>query len=631
MPLPRSAHTALEASAGLPARLGASTVLVLAALWVLAHPWIGLYHDGVLYAAQAMAHLRPDVFGRDLFFAHGSQDDYTVFGRIYAAAVDAGGLTAASRALWGTAQALWFVVAAAWVVRSVAREHLLPIAACVFALPGFYGSDKVFRIAESFLTARSFAEPIALGAVLLVALGRRRLGAAALAGAMLVHPIIALPAAMVAGLLAFKWTPGNGRRVVLAAALAVAAGLAVLHAGGRLGRMDDQWVSILAASSPYLLPDRWQPVDWIRLLFPMLLLAMVARRAEPHWARTWGAFAACAALGLAVAVLAWGLRWEFGMQAQFWRFGWLAVWAAPLAALQLAASGTVGHAQRIVLCATIPALALTSQDWWPLAWLLPLLCLLFVAASLWGADREGRVGSLSASAMTGLLGAFALGGGALAVLAVGFDTGSVGHAYDASPGATAATWLGWAALPCAIWIGSRISGSWKPGVARVLVAVAFAAVAVAALDARSARAVMLDRLVDDGLPAWVAAIPPESSVLWPDHVARVWLGLTRQSYVSRAQLSGAVFSRAVAIEGVRRMGQVRPIAGRDGTVGFRGAGDPASAATPTPDDLRLACAAPMLDFVVSTLAPARPIVDPYVDPATAEVFHLHRCADLRGS
>ena len=74
-------------------RLGAPTWLVLVALWVLAHPYGGLRHDGLLYAGQAMAHLRPDVFGRDLFFAYGSQDDYTIFGQVYAAAVKIGEVT----------------------------------------------------------------------------------------------------------------------------------------------------------------------------------------------------------------------------------------------------------------------------------------------------------------------------------------------------------------------------------------------------------------------------------------------------------------------------------------------------------------------------------------------------------
>lgn len=578
-----------------------------------------------------MAHLRPDVFGQDLFFAYGSQDDYSVFGRVYGTAVGLGGLTGASRALWGAAQSLWFLVAVAWVGRAVAREHLLLVAACVFALPGFYGSDTVFRSAESFLTARSFAEPIALGAILLVALGRRWLGVAALAGALLVHPIMALPAALVVGLLVFQRILGTWRRIFLAAALAVAVGLATLHFGGWIRRVDDQWYSILVALNPYLLPDRWQSADWGRQLFPMLLLAMVARHADPRWARVWSAFAACAALGLVLMVIAWGLRWELGMQAQFWRFGWLACWAAPLAALQLAASGGVGKSQQIVLCATIPALALTSQGWWPLAWQLPLICMLFMAASLYGSDRRGRGDSLAAFVMAGLLGIVALGGGMMAVLAAGFATGSAGHEYALSLGAVAATNLGWIALPCVVLIGSRISSGWKPGAGGTLVAAVFAGIALVGLDARGTREVMLDRMIDEGLPEWTAAIPSASSVLWPEHMARVWLGLGRQSYVSREQLVGIVFSRRVAVEGVRRMNNVRFVAGRDGIIGFRGAAGAEPARASTLDDLRMACADPMLDFVVSTLAPAHPIVTPYVDPITAEASYLHRCVDLRGS
>ena len=75
--------------------IGPSTWLALAGLWAFTHPWSGIHHDGILYAAQAMLHHLPEVFRGDLFFAYGSQDDYTVFGRAYGVAVDAFGLTGA--------------------------------------------------------------------------------------------------------------------------------------------------------------------------------------------------------------------------------------------------------------------------------------------------------------------------------------------------------------------------------------------------------------------------------------------------------------------------------------------------------------------------------------------------------
>jgi len=41
----------------------AGTLLVAAAaIWALAHPYEGIRHDGALYLAQALLHLRPEVF-----------------------------------------------------------------------------------------------------------------------------------------------------------------------------------------------------------------------------------------------------------------------------------------------------------------------------------------------------------------------------------------------------------------------------------------------------------------------------------------------------------------------------------------------------------------------------------------
>lgn len=59
-------------------------VLLLAGLWLWAHPYRGLTHDAILYSAQALSHLYPEIFRSDIFFVYGSQDDYTLFSRIYA-------------------------------------------------------------------------------------------------------------------------------------------------------------------------------------------------------------------------------------------------------------------------------------------------------------------------------------------------------------------------------------------------------------------------------------------------------------------------------------------------------------------------------------------------------------------
>ena len=57
---------------------------VFVAGFILIHPYAGIVHDNVLYLAQALLRLNPDIYGDDAFFKWGSQDSYTLFSPMYA-------------------------------------------------------------------------------------------------------------------------------------------------------------------------------------------------------------------------------------------------------------------------------------------------------------------------------------------------------------------------------------------------------------------------------------------------------------------------------------------------------------------------------------------------------------------
>lgn len=48
-------------------------VMTALAAWLLAHPYAGLRHDGVLYLGQVLHYLGVGDLQHDVFFAHGSQ------------------------------------------------------------------------------------------------------------------------------------------------------------------------------------------------------------------------------------------------------------------------------------------------------------------------------------------------------------------------------------------------------------------------------------------------------------------------------------------------------------------------------------------------------------------------------
>lgn len=51
-------------------------VMTALAAWLLAHPYAGLRHDGVLYLGQVLHYLGVGDLQHDVFFAHGSQQTW---------------------------------------------------------------------------------------------------------------------------------------------------------------------------------------------------------------------------------------------------------------------------------------------------------------------------------------------------------------------------------------------------------------------------------------------------------------------------------------------------------------------------------------------------------------------------
>ena len=83
------------------------TLLAVTALWGLFHHYAGIIHDSQLYSVQALRALESEIFGDELNFRFGSQDDFTLFTKLYAPLVGALGLPAAAKLLTALGQVLW--------------------------------------------------------------------------------------------------------------------------------------------------------------------------------------------------------------------------------------------------------------------------------------------------------------------------------------------------------------------------------------------------------------------------------------------------------------------------------------------------------------------------------------------
>ena len=228
-----------------------TAVLGLASIWLWTHRYFGIQHDGLFYAVQALARITPEAYAGDVFFAFGSQDDYSLFSRLYATLIRSLGLAGSALILLVAAQLAWVLAAAA-----VARQWLAGRAfwfglALLFALPGHYGSQAesahdVLRYAETFLTARSWAEPLVLAAIAAALARRQNLAVAMITLATLCHPIMALPGLIF--LAAYYLRPGF-RSLFALALLATAAAFVLLP------EMDALWLAEVRRRARFVMLD----------------------------------------------------------------------------------------------------------------------------------------------------------------------------------------------------------------------------------------------------------------------------------------------------------------------------------------------------------------------------------------
>ena len=146
MPTTPSATTA-------PSRLGMSVLVILClTTWAISHSYQGLFHDARLYTLQALAYLHPGSLSHDVFLKYGSQDRFTIFSPVYAAAARALGIEHGAAVL-----TLLFQIALLGGAYTLARSVLsTPMAlagvAALLAIPGDYGAHRIFTCIESFLT-----------------------------------------------------------------------------------------------------------------------------------------------------------------------------------------------------------------------------------------------------------------------------------------------------------------------------------------------------------------------------------------------------------------------------------------------------------------------------------------------
>lgn len=525
--------------------------------WLAANPYYGIRHDSILYTAQALNRLHPEIYGNDLFFRFGSQDGFTLFPALHAWAISALGIDQAAWALTAFGKAAWF---AALLFFSSAFLRGLPLwlgLAVVATYPPFFDSHKVFSYGESFVTSRIFAEALVLAALGLL-IRRRAAWAAAgvLAGASL-HPLVALPG-MIAMALLLRWKAITALAVTLAcvtAAVLLLATLGVDPFALLLVAFDPEWLEVVAQRNNYVFLDTWDYGAFGHTAFLATILIAAYHKLGKTSRRLAGAMLALGAVALLGAWLGGTVAHNVLItQLQLWRGLWLVQITALLLLGGLTPALWTGTAsQRALLLALWSAALLEglssgvlaisglvgwlladhfAPDWKPSRIVQCLLALMVFQALAWKCASLGLWITLFGSLRD-----------RPAWLSVVSDM-----------------------LPVVLMTGAIVWSSRRFGIAGVrmaaLAGAGMLALGVWAWDAASPLRDNPTHTADAS--ALQSIIPTNATVFWPGGLASTWFWLRRAHYASGHQTAGALFSRETALEARRRQQRLWGLGFEDG-------------------------------------------------------------------
>jgi hypothetical protein len=614
-----------------------SPALMLVTLWLLMHGYHGLTGDGQIYAFQAFARLHPQ-FTADLYLQNTSQDQFTLFSPLYAWCISLLGLESAARLLT-LVFTVWFL-AAAWSFASAVTGRDAAWLAVAFLLiaAGDYGASGVFRILDPFLTARLPAEALIITAMGCHVHGMKRLGLLLALGALLIHPLMALPGLF---LVVCLWLPVRvsvvgGIGVVFATLVMAVVVINLPTASHGLTVMDAPWLDVVRERSQFLFLQLWSIHDWNINAQPFISLGFTAVAvANERIRKLCTAAALVGAAGLAMAFIG-GFIGPVAIlvQGQAWRWVWIVVFIAaalvPFTALQV---------WRDEKCGPLCSLLLVS------GWTLPgangLVCV-SLALTVW---------LIRAQISSRLAPYFRWVSAALGVaIAVWISTKFWAIVSPPTPPSGRAP-LGVVQvqnmfelkipavlLGALVWWGIRPSRTtWVPMLLfTMLIALSICAFPAAFKQPRTlAAAADIHEFAD-----WANAIPPISTVLVaPSHDvgAFVWFTLGRPNYLALDQSAGVVYSRATALEVRRRSDVLLPLMDPNWKIltGLRaksGSGRKNEATTRplTPENLIQVCADPQLGFVIS---PEKVGFDPVRHEHTGawKDWNLYDCRKVRSA
>lgn len=600
--------------------------LVLA-VFLGARGYFGFVHDNILYLAQALARLQPDIFQGDIYLAWGSQDSYTLFSPLYAALIGHYGLEAANLLLVGTALSLFlfasFLFVRAWIPAGLRGYAMLFIAAS----NGLYGASFIFKMGEQFATPRPFVEAIVLfGAALLVSGHRTAAFAIVLLGGLL-HPLVALSGFM------FCWIylVVADRRwlwMLLLGLVPLGAGLAGIAPFGQLlQRFDPEWLGSILNGNQHVFVLEWKVYDWALIAWDLSVLVMAHALSSGTPGRLARAGLALAAVSLGVTVIGADLlRNVLITNLQIWRGMWLVHWLAlaflPWVLMRLWSGPPAG---RLAAAAVLFGFFLRGLPAGMYAAFFSVL--IFFARDKLSMDR--RIAGLA-------LWAFAAG-----AYVHWFGNADRAHARAIDISITPGLYFVQEALskPFALVI-IAVAVAWL-GVQRkylrtaALLALVLLTTAVATWDRRPPIK-KYSETTPLGSNPFTRYVRPDQEVYWYEEPQAPWVLMQRRSYLSGAQAAGQMFNRGTAMQLRERRDVMNGLEFQEQFCQFMNKGNNRDdACVDDVQSLRDACRdAKGLDFIVLESRRGNVSVavwtPPVEYPAFRPTYYLYDCKQLAG-
>ena len=306
--------------------------LAFVSLWFLEHPYAGIVHDSRIYIGNSLASFGRQEIAQDFMFAFDGQFQFTIFPQIFQLAKSVFGHSTGAMVISATGLLVW--IAALWMLIGAITTGRSRFVLLIFVsmLPSGYSSFGVLTFSEAFATPRCLAEALVLIALTLSVKGRSVLSGAFVVFAGLLHPITALPAAVI---LFFMFVSDHERTPASRIATAIAAGvcgtiglgLAALDAPifGRLFQaVDASWMDILRARSTHLFLSLWDPHDMAKAIVQFCILLIGLTQISGSSRRLFACVSGVVAISL-VTSLIFG-EWLSSLlivQVQLWRATWL--------------------------------------------------------------------------------------------------------------------------------------------------------------------------------------------------------------------------------------------------------------------------------------------------------------------